>query len=474
VNIVIDYDKKKQGIIQTNDLDIIREHFSVADKQAGIKKKYSRWAPTRKYVITPSGRFDIGLFPEIYSYIQSLNVPYKLLVTDKFKEQFFIGYDKNCPDELNISLRDYQQECIEKCIKLGRGTVRIATAGGKTLVMATLINTVKPNKCIVIVPGAQLVEQTYNDFVEYGLQDVSKWDGNNKLDPNSKVIVVGANILYSKTQDKSILDQADLLLVDEVHKLKRGSSLSKIVDKIPTSHRFGFTGSMPEDLLDEWNILGKIGPVVYTKTSKELRDENFISNLKIQILKLKYKEPLQYSVIPSMANPTAMYEEEKEFVYNHPFRNKVIGTLCDKLDQNVLVLVDRIDHQKLLTEEVKRYAPEKEVHFIRGEVDVDAREEIRKLMEKKSNVVCIAMSAIFSTGINIKNLHYIIFAAGGKAKVRTIQTIGRGLRLHDDKEKLIIFDLADDLIYSNRHVEKRIQIYEKEQIYYERRETVER
>jgi superfamily II DNA or RNA helicase len=85
-------------------------------------------------------------------------------------------------------------------------------------------------------------------------------------------------------------------------------------------------------------------------------------------------------------------------------------------------------------------------------------------MEESSNVICIAISAIFSTGVNIKNLHNIVFAAGGKSFIRTVQSIGRGLRKHNTKNKLIIIDLADKLQYGISHSIKRQTIYTKEKI----------
>jgi superfamily II DNA or RNA helicase len=85
-------------------------------------------------------------------------------------------------------------------------------------------------------------------------------------------------------------------------------------------------------------------------------------------------------------------------------------------------------------------------------------------MEERDDVVVVAISKIFSTGINIKNLHYIIFAGGGKAKIKIVQSIGRGLRLHKDKDKLIIVDIADNLKYGQSHMDKRIKLYEKENI----------
>ena len=146
------------------------------------------------------------------------------------------------------------------------------------------------------------------------------------------------------------------------------------------------------------------------------------------------------------------------------FRNDVISKLTCKLNNNALVLVDYIEHGELLYNAIKEVCPNKKIYFIRGEVEVEERDKVRKLMEECNDVVVVAISKIFSTGINIKNLHYIIFACGGKAKVKIIQSVGRGLRLHINKDKLIIFDINDNLHYSRLHSEKRLKLYEKENI----------
>lgn len=95
-------------------------------------------------------------------------------------------------------------------------------------------------------------------------------------------------------------------------------------------------------------------------------------------------------------------------------------------------------------------------------------------MENNNNIVCVAISKIFSTGVNIKNLHFIIFAGGGKAKIKTVQSIGRGLRLHDKKEKLHILDIADQLTYGRRHQLKRQTFYEQENIPYQTKKISEK
>ena len=120
----------------------------------------------------------------------------------------------------------------------------------------------------------------------------------------------------------------------------------------------------------------------------------------------------------------------------------------------------------MLTAALQEICKKKKVYFIQGSVETDERKRIQNYMEKKKNIVVVAISKIFSTGINIKNLHYIIFAGGGKAKIKIVQSIGRGLRLHTDKEELIIFDIADSLRYGQRHVEERLTLYDNEDIKY--------
>jgi len=136
-------------------------------------------------------------------------------------------------------------------------------------------------------------------------------------------------------------------------------------------------------------------------------------------------------------------------------------------------MVDYIEHGEKLYSILKKNNPDKQVYFIRGDVDVKDRDKVKSVMENKKNVVCIAISKIFSTGINIKNLHYILFASGGKAKVKLIQSIGRGLRWHKDKKDVIIIDIADKLFYGNKHYVKRKAIYRDENIRYGIRSTKE-
>lgn len=483
MNFVIDIDKQGNGVIKSDYLDNIREYFSIKNPNARIMRaKGFRHAPERLYCITPTGRFGKGMFGEICFYIKSLKIPYTMTVTDKFSKEFkptypFYDYDL-C--KLSKKPREYQLATVKKCLKQGNGSVVIATAGGKTLTMALLIQTIRENssknhKTLVVVPGVQLVSQTCSDFIEYGINPdhITKWSGTNKLDSDAKIIIAGMSILTSKKTDLSILSDIDLFIGDEIHKWRKDNKINKVLKNIDTPHTYGFTGTMPDNKVDEWNIIGNIGPVLYEKTSYDLRQQKHIVDAKIKVIQINYFKKPKHKKKASIKDPTGVWEEENDFLYNHTFRNNLISNIAKNVDNNVLVLVDRIEHGEALTAEIIKKAPNKKVYFIRGSVSVDEREKIRELMENKDNVVAIAITRIFSTGINIKNLHYIIFALAGKAKIKIVQSIGRGLRQHESKIKLVIFDIADNLIYGMKHLVSRLAIYKKEKIDYDKTEINE-
>jgi len=210
--------------------------------------------------------------------------------------------------------------------------------------------------------------------------------------------------------------------------------------------------------------------VLYEKNSYELRTEKFLTNVHIKMMCVEYLHPPVKS--SNTDSPTEAYVQELDFIKHQPFRNRVIQTICSNFNNNVLVLVNHIDHGETL-EQLLQFN-NKQVFFIRGEVDVEDRDRVKAIMESHNNVICIAISSIFSTGVNIKNIHMIMFAAGGKSFIRTVQSIGRGLRLLDNKDQLTIIDVVDELEYGRKHAEKRKQIYKREHIEFSLHKLVEK
>ena len=465
--------KRNQAFIKSDSIELIREHFSYPNEGAIFAKRRGAWyVPTRKYVITPTGKYDVGLTLDIVKFIK------KELVTEQ------IEFDNNIKSVINpklvadeailsVTLRDYQLEIVDTCLKFGRGVVLLATAGGKTLTMANLLERLyksaknKPTwKVLVIVPDLGLVNQTFSDFGSYNVSyTFSKWTGNNNIDLTTNVIIANLGILQSDKSDISWIANIDILIIDEVHKCKEKNQINKLIKNIATPHKFGFTGTLPDNSADLWNICGKIGPTIYHKCSYDLRVENYISGVLVKVVKLNYKSKPENinSADYNADDPGEQFRKEFDFIFEHPFRNNTIKNLTGNIKQNTLILVDYIRHGEILYNLLSANQ-NKQVYFIRGDVDVEERDKVKKLIENNTNVVCIAISKIFSTGISINNLHYIIFASGGKAKIKILQSIGRGLRLHKSKSQLTIIDLADQLKYGKRHSEKRIELYKQEKI----------
>ena len=448
-------------------LDSIREYFSVKDDTARfrLRGRARFFANTRIYCITPTGLFEPGLFFDILTYVKrefpNEEIELGKGIIDIVKPTF---NNINAYDNLKHNLRDYQLTSVKEALKFGRGIIKLGTGGGKTLTIASLLMSLYSNntkiKILIIVPDLGLVSQTYNDFEDYNvLFKFTKWTGKIKPDLTANCIIANRGILQSQFESNDWIKNVDVLVVDECHTIKKSNKISKMVGKIITNNKFGLTGTLPDNKPDEWNILGKLGKVIYDKDSYELRLESYLTNVDIKIIDVSYKDK------PLYVSGGNNFKTELDFIYDNSFRNNVIANISKKFNNNSLILVNHLAHGDALYDKLSLING-KQVYFVKGEVEVEERDKIKKIMETNSNVVCIAMTSIFSTGINIKNIHMIMFASGGKSFIRTIQSIGRGLRLHESKNKLTIIDICDKLRYGIRHNDKRKEIYNSEKINY--------
>jgi len=448
-------------MIESPHIRMIRNHFSCENKTARHMRRKGYFVADRLYAITPSGRFDLGLFYSIYKYMSETIGLEDIVVEKDVLEKANPIRLKTEIEYLEYEPRDYQKEMCEKAFKFGRGIFEVATGGGKTYVMATIShNLIKNNlakKILVIEPDLGLVEQVYDEFKKTGVKNqIKKYTGDNDFDGDVEIIIANIGVLNSRGEEK--INDCDAIIIDEAHKYKRGNKINKVLDKLPACIRFGFTGTLPDEKEDVLCIEGKLGPVIYKKTSVDLKE--YLTQAQCTVIELDYQNQ------PEWLDPDDLkrYRQEYEFVINNSSRNNIISKLSCNLQNNTLVLIDRIQHGLDLQNVLEKICENKKVFFIRGDVEVESRNEIRKIMENANNVVCIAISSIFATGVDIKNLHNIILANAGKAKIRLLQSIGRGLRLHPTKEKLMLIDLADQLYYGKKHFEKRFEIYNREQI----------
>jgi superfamily II DNA or RNA helicase len=233
----------------------IREHFSVEDKALLFMQKRTgrRGMPVRKYAITDKGHFELPFFRTIYTVVVSKFPSLQISIADNLLPKIQTNPIAAQPVKLNFQHepRDYQLESATKALNTGSGIIVLPTSAGKTLTIALIVATILESKphsnILIIVPSIQLVQQTYGDFMEYGLNsdDVSRWTGEFSY-KQAKVVIANNQILLSKTQDKDVLSYFNVLICDECHKIGSADKITKLLKSLKFEYMFGFTGSMPE------------------------------------------------------------------------------------------------------------------------------------------------------------------------------------------------------------------------------------
>jgi superfamily II DNA or RNA helicase len=213
------------------------------------------------------------------------------------------------------------------------------------------------------------------------------------------------------------------------------------------------------------------GPIIKTTTTKKLMDDGVLSGLKIDVIMLQYSN----DDCKFVSKNCKKYQDEIDWLVNNEKRNKFIIATAFSQPKNTLVLFNFVGGHG---ERLYKYALDKssefgkEVYFVHGNIKVEERERIRQLVENKDNIIIFASYGTFSTGVNMKNLHTVIFAHPFKARIRNLQSIGRALRRSSGKESAKLVDIGDDLSYNGRknvsleHLVERLKIYESEQFEY--------
>ena len=370
------------------------------------------------------------------------------------------------PVSTTIEPRDYQLQAYHAAINADRGIFLSPTASGKSLIIY-LITCYYPDKKLIIVPTVSLVLQLKKDFEEYaghGLKIHCITAGVDKQTDAQVVISTWQSIFK---MPKDWFKQFGCVIGDEVH-LFKAASLKSIMEKlVDCRYRFGFTGTLDGSLTNRITLEGLFGPVKQVTTTSDLMEQGHVAKLKIKCIVLQYNDVIRKQ------NSKLDYQTEVDFLVRHQPRNNFIKNLALTLQGNSLILFQYVEkHGQLLYDILKLKDPSRSIYFVHGGVDGSERERIREIVETENNAIIVASYGTFSTGINLRNLHSIILASPSKSRIRVLQSIGRGLRITNDKDTVVVYDISDDMKYKNRlnftlnHFMERLNIYNMENFDY--------
>jgi superfamily II DNA or RNA helicase len=372
--------------------------------------------------------------------------------------------------ELNLPFnpRNYQVDAIRDGINDKRLMMLSPTGSGKSLIIYGLIRLATTGRVLIVVPTTSLVEQMYKDFEDYGFDSDKNchkiYSGHDK-NTDKRIVITTWQSVYKLP--KLWFKEFSMVIGDEAH-LFKATSLKTLMEKCENANlRFGTTGTIDDTKTHKLMLEGLFGQVRRFTTSKQLMKDGQLAKLKINCLMLNYGDEI--------TNQTKKYsyQEEMDFLVSHEPRNRFIKNLA--LDQrgNTLLLFQYVEkHGSILYDMIKEQAGDRKVFFVYGGVSANEREEIRSITEKESDAIIVASYGTFSTGVNIRNLHNIIFASPSKSKIRNLQSIGRGLRLGDNKDEATLYDISDDLSrgahknYTLDHAVERIKQYNEEKFKY--------
>ena len=415
----------------------------------------------------------VGLLPYIEEFAKrnEIDIEYKEGVIDEKKygnsglDSFIRGVSPKSNGKI-LQIRDYQRNAFSYAVRNNRTLLLSPTASGKSLIIYLLSRWYEKENVLILVPTTSLVEQMYSDFIDYGYDDTKMqkiYQGYSK-DITNPITISTWQSLYKLP--RKFFEKFGCILGDEVH-LFKSKSLTGIMNKsISCKYRHGFTGTLDGTQTHRLILEGLFGFVNRVTTTKELMDKKTLAKLNIKCIVLQYPE------IDCKFMKTQKFQDEVDLIVRDERRNKFVVDLTKHLKGNTLVLFQFVEkHGAVLYDMMKDL--NRKVFYVHGGTDAQTRENIREITEKEKNAIIVASYGTFSTGINIRNLHNVVFSSPSKSRIRVLQSIGRGLRQGTEKSTATLYDIADDFTHKSRqnftlrHFMERINIYNEEEFDYE-------
>ena len=421
-----------------------------------------------------NGEIYVGLLDKIQKFCEDHEYTYEFLDNKFFGTPFEVnenisyeGVKDYMTSISKYSPREYQVEGVYDALRHNRRLLISPTASGKSLMIYSIVRyyVERQQNTLIVVPTTSLVEQMYKDFADYGWDVGSfchKIYAGKERETDSQVIITTWQSIYKLP--RKYFERFSVVIGDEAHQFKSKSLISIMTKLHKAKHRFGFTGTLDGTQTHKWVLEGLFGPSYKIIKTDELMKKGHVAKLDINVLLLKHP-----------ASRFETFEDEVQYIINHDQRNKFIRNLALDLKGNTLILYSRVEtHGRVLYDMINSNVLEqREVFFVHGGVVAEDRENVREITEKEDNAIIIASYGTFSTGINIKNLHNVIFASPSKSRIRNLQSIGRVLRKGSNKTKATLYDIADDISYKTQrnytlnHLVERIKIYNEENFNYD-------
>lgn len=395
--------------------------------------------------------FPIGLMEKVKKICNEFGEYYekkvKLFIDDKRDKVYFYWTVECMPDSLltDMKFRPYQTEAIEKFMEKKSGVINIATGGGKTFVAAEIIRRARC-KTLWIIDQKELLDQTKRTLesllgFEIGLIASGTVDIRD-------VTIATIQSLNSKLKElSSELYKFNMVVVDEFHK-SAAESYQKVFAKLPnTQYRLGLTATASRDDGKDPILFSILSDVVYKISSEDLIEMGYLVKPKIQFYKIKGFDLFKCEYQDDYVRNVVEHEERN---------SKIQQIVQENQGKKILILTKRVDHGKYLNEKI---IGSQHIHGCLGK---NTRTTIMDDFRNSDSGVLIMTHSIGAEGLDIPDLDIMINAAANKGDVKSIQILGRVLRIFNNKSEALYIDFLDVGYHTQKHSEKRMKIFKSQ------------
>lgn len=463
--------------VMTGEYDYLIVDKATRFRKTGYKHvrayKTHQWDGYTRLFNKRNGVFPTGLKDRIIKYYKKQAPGSLIEVIDhrKFKNKKLIPKIENVKLD-GITLRDHQIKACRAMLRQRNGVLWASTNSGKTACAIAVIKALNLNT-LFLVKGKDLVLQTYDRFKnrlgenDVGIITANKWDVKKfnvaSTDTLSRRLSPppsrrGKNSEKNKKLVEQLLTSVDVVIVDECHQLASDGAYN-VLKTCTAPYRYGLSGTpFKRGDKQDLKLIAMTGEVCYKITNKEMIEDGVSVPAEINLIDIEH---------PNLGNQINYVDAYDLGIINNEYRNTYICGVTESYynkGKSVLIIVKNIEHGNGLDELLYSFREDAFIPhtFIHGSTPMEERTEAIESFKTGVTKVMIA-SSILDQGIDIPSIDVIIFACGGNSQIRAIQRIGRGLRLNDKKDKLIIIDFTDRTNkYLAKHSIDRIKTYQNE------------
>lgn len=393
--------------------------------------------PTKSFYNKKKHCFLTGLLERVKEFLEDNEIEYS--IEDLRKNEDVVV----CPhDIVGIDYYDYQEEAIQTFCKAKRGVLKLATSAGKTIIGKGIVKAIR-KPTLWLTHRTQLLYQTAKRFENRLPELKGRFGiiGDGEFSPNYITFAMAQTVFNMlKTNDndiKKILGAFSVVIVDECHRMGSDSFSQVVAACTNAEYRCGLSGTpcMRNDSHEDMSLIGGIGEILVDIDVKTLVDSGVVAKPIVHYTKISGPDNIKH-----LREYRDVYK--KGIIENKERNDTIVNTTLEALKtrKHVLSIVNNIQHGNILLDMYNKAGIK--CSFCTGSMKAQDRDkELQRLVDGELDLVIA--TTIFDEGLSINEIDCIVLCGAGKSAPANMQRVGRGLRIKENDNTVLILDYYD-------------------------------